>query len=153
MNNEITENNERSSANVSVRPSPMLFWIKTKLVADRNSISGSVPNTIFGWIPTGKREIMSPMKQIAGISVDQSLEKKQILLGLLLGGMGIFGGTGFGLSLILLVIAASFVLSSIRVSLVITNTGGVKESITVSFLDKSALLGFIKDARVYMIER
>lgn len=150
---EQVENNSADTSNVSVmvRPSPTLFWIKTKLEANSKSISGTVPNTFFGWIPIGKREIMIPMKQVAGISVNQDLAKPQLLSGALVGGVALLMGIGNAFSLLLLVVAASLLLSSIRVQLTITNTGGAKEGVTVSFLDKTSLEVFVQGARKYLI--
>jgi hypothetical protein len=153
MDSSQNSNNDSSSVSVSVRPTPTLFWVKTKLEANSKSISGSVPNTLFGWIPIGKREIMSPMKQIAAISVNQDLQKPQLLIGTVVGLIAIFGGTGFVSSLLLLLVAAATLLSSVRVQLVITNTGGGKEGVTVSFLDKAALQVFVNGARQYMIDK
>ena len=56
-------------------------------------------------------------------------------------------------ALLLLLVAAATLLSSVRVQLVITNTGGGKEGVTVSFLDKAALQVFVNGARQYMIDK
>lgn len=131
---------ETEIASVSVRPSPLLFWLKVNLHASEKRIVGRTPNTLMGVIPVGSENVMFPLKQVAGLTVSTRVKPIRLIIGVLLvlGGLGSFAKGGF----ILALLGAALVVAAVQAVLVIQNTGGGTKEVSVSLLDKSAISNF-----------
>jgi len=151
---EFSENTNPSTGNsaesvvdnamiVEVRPSIVLFWLRTKLSVTPKGISGSVPNTILGLIPLGSRDLMYPMKQISGVQVNTKFSVGSLLLG------GIFFVLGFGL-FFTFIPAAILLGNAYTAQLIILNTGNGKEVVKATWLDKAILESYANKVRAIL---
>lgn len=140
---------ETEIASVSVRPSPLLFWLKVNLHASEKRIVGRSPNTFMGVIPVGSENLMFPLKQVAGLTVSTRVKPIRVIFGALLfiGGLSSFAKGGFLLALL----GAALVVAGIQAVLVIQNTGGGTKAVSVSLLDKSAISNFASTVRSHLI--
>lgn len=150
MNVEHLGSGETEIAAIKVMPSPLLFWLKVDLQASEKRIVGRKPNTFLGLIPTGYENIMFPLKQVAGITVNTRVKPIRLLLGILflIGGLGAFAKGGFIISLI----GAALIIGALQAALVIQNTGGGKQDIGVSLLNKSDIQNFASKVRSHLVE-
>ncbi|CAB4329771.1 MAG: hypothetical protein F2839_00315 [Actinobacteria bacterium] len=119
---------------ISVRPSLVLFWLRTSLTVSSDGISGKVPNTVLGIVPLGSRTIMFPLRQISGVAVNTKFHIFRAFFGVLF----LMGGIGDG-GLFPLIIGALLVLNAYTVRLNILNTGLGVEVVSATWLDKSVI--------------
>lgn len=123
----------------------ILSWIKTKFSLTSKRIVGSEPNTLFGAIPLGSKEITYPLKSIAGVGVSTKFHFKRLLLGLFLVFTGFgFLGDSFLVGLILLLLGALPLLNSYTSTLSITNNAGQSHNIEMSILEKDKVQDFVQ---------
>ena len=151
MNVEHLGTGETEIASIKVMPSPLLFWLKVELQASEKRIVGRKPNTFLGLIPTGYENIMFPLKQVAGITVNTRVKPLRLLIGILffLGGLSSdFAKGGFIISLI----GAALVIGAMQAALVIQNTGGGKQDVEVSLFNKGDIQNFASKVRSHLIE-
>lgn len=140
------ETAERDLVAVEVRPSLVLFWFKATLHASTKRVSGAIPNSILGVIPAGKRDVMIPMKQIASISTSSEYSFLRIIVGALILLVGLAQLPSLG-GIVIAILGLALLLGGFRAGLVISSSGGTKEKIIVSILDKEALNTFAKETR------
>ena len=62
----------------------VFFWLKSKLCLTNKRLTGQVPNTILGFIPAGKSEIVHPVKSISSVGYSTKAHPRRLILGLLL---------------------------------------------------------------------
>ena len=129
---------------VEVRPSIVLFWLRTKLSVTPKGISGSVPNTILGLIPLGSRDLMYPMKQVSGVQVNTKFSIVSAILG------GICLITGFFGAIIFLIPAAILIGNAYTAQVIILNTGNGKEVVKATWLDKAILESYANKVRAIL---
>ena len=152
---EFSENTNPSTGNssesvvdnamtVEVRPSIVLFWLRTKLSVTPKGISGSVPNTILGLIPLGSRDLMYPMKQVSGVQVNTKFSIVSAILG------GICLITGFFGAIIFLIPAAILIGNAYTAQVIILNTGNGKEVVKATWLDKAILESYANKVRAIL---
>jgi len=151
---EFSENTNPSTGNsaesvldnamsVEVRPSIVLFWLRTKLSVTAKGISGSVPNTILGLIPLGSRDLMYPMKQVSGVQVNTKFSVSSLLFG------GLFFIAGF-FTFITFIPAAILLGNAYTAQLIILNTGNGKEIVKSTWLDKAILESYANKVRAIL---
>ena len=157
---EILMENSSSSAStpafvakVEVRPSPLLFWLRVSLNATSKGIDGRAPNTIFGFIPAGYKTIAFPMSKIAAVAVNTKVSVPRVLFGLLIffGGLAAFLSNPF-LGFVLLILGAAVFVAGLTAELEIENTGGGKQGVKVSLLDRSAIENFAGKVQASVLE-
>ena len=130
---------------VEVRPNLALFWLRTKLEVNAKGISGSVPNTILGIIPVGKKDISFPTRQISGVQVNTKFSVFALLAGILFASM-IFSGSAGG-AVIGVLFGVLFLGNAYTTQLVILNTGNGQETVKATWLDKAVLEGYAAKVR------
>jgi hypothetical protein len=136
-------NSKFESTTVNVRPNLMFFWLQSTLTVDDRGITGRVPNTVFGVIPVGSKEIMFPLKQISGISISSKFHIFRAFFGFIFtfsGAVGLFDspadrGLAIGMTFVGLLLA----FNAYIVSLNILNTGHGVEQVRATWLDKQIL--------------
>ena len=150
MNIENLAVGETEIASVSVRPSPLLFWLKVNLHASEKRIVGRTPNTFMGVIPVGSENVMFPLKQVAGLTVSTRVKPIRLIIGVLffLVGLSSFAKGGF----ILALLGAALVVAAMQAVLVIQNTGGGTKEVSVSLLDKTVISSFASTVRAHLID-
>lgn len=153
---EFSENTNPSTGNsaesvmdnamsVEVRPSIVLFWLRTKLSVTPKGISGSVPNTILGLIPLGSRDLMYPMKQVSGVQVNTKFSIVSAILG------GICLIAGFASNIFIFFIPAAILLgNAYTAQVIILNTGNGKEIVKATWLDKAILESYANKVRAIL---
>jgi hypothetical protein len=130
-------------ATVSVRPSPLLFWLTVDLRVSEKSISGKQPNTVLGIIPAGYKKVSYALKQVSGVDVETKVSVSKILLGALVFFAGVMAfSSNLFLGLLLAILGAALFVAGLTAALAITNTGGATQYITVSLLDRAKLEEF-----------
>jgi hypothetical protein len=130
-------------ATVSVRPSPLLFWLTVDLRVSEKSISGKQPNTVLGIIPAGYKKVSYALKQVSGVAVETKVSVSKILLGALVFFAGVMAfSSNLFLGLLLAILGAALFVAGLTAALAITNTGSVTQYITVSLLDRAKLEEF-----------
>ena len=130
---------------VVVRPNLALFWLKTTMTVTPNGITGSIPNTIFGVIPIGYRDIMFPLRQVSGVSVNTKFSVLRLVIGLLL--------ATFGWALIVPGFFGVIMLfNAYSAQLQIFNTGMAAEVIGATWLDKAILESYANQVRAQLLD-
>lgn len=130
---------------IVVRPNLALFWLKTTLTVTPKGITGSIPNTIFGVIPLGYKDVMFPLRQVSGVSVITKFSVLRLIVGLILATVGwalILPGI-FGVIMLFNVYTAQ---------LQIFNTGMAAEVIGATWLDKAILESYANQVRAHLLE-
>lgn len=135
-------------AEVQVRPSLLTPHLRTTLSLGPDRIEGSMPNTLFGLIPLGKKTITQPLKGVSNVSVDTKVEGPRLVMGVLFAMLGIvllFVGDGSAaLAVIAIVLGIALLLVSFRAELIISDASGSKLRVPASFLDRDPLEGFAR---------
>lgn len=142
-------------AQVTLTPSPLLFWLKVNLRLSEKSLNGKNPNTIFGIIPAGYSAVSYSLKQVAGVTVQTKVSPAKVIFGLLFafGGLtGILSGE-FLVGLVLLLVGAAIFVAGLTAALAVTNTGNVTQYIKVSLIDRSRLEDFAGKVQQAVIDR
>ncbi|SFD46584.1 hypothetical protein [Clostridium uliginosum] len=111
----------------------ILFFIKSSFEITNKRLVGQVPNLL--WIfPIGKNTVTYPLKNIAGVRLDNKFSLKRFIIGLIL----IFIGLSNFSSLFIVFIIGIFVLiSTFEIFFVVQNTAGATMSYAVSPLEKA----------------
>jgi hypothetical protein len=122
---------------VSVRPSLLAFWLRTNLTLTDTMVNGTTPNTIFGLIPAGKTDISQPLNRVSRVAVSTKFSAVALLVAVLCVLLAVSGDVV--LMWVLALVAASVVY---RAELVITDSGGGKQEVSVSPLDRDAIQQF-----------
>lgn len=133
---------------VHVRPSLLTPYLRTRLSLSTDRIEGSMPNTLFGLIPLGKKTITQPLKGVSNVSVDTKVEGTRLLIGALLVLLGImlsFADGSAVLAVLVIVLGVALLLVSFRAELVIADASGSKLKVPVSYLDREPLEGFARE--------
>lgn len=141
---------ETAIATLSVRPSPLLFWLRVNMQASEKRIAGKAPNTIFGIIPAGYEDVMFPLKQVSGIGVYTKIRPARVIIGVLLflSGLGFLAKGG----IFFLLIGAALFISGLQAELVVQSSGGGKQGVSVSLLDKTSVVDFATKVKGYLID-
>lgn len=142
-----------------VRPNLVLFWLNTTLMITNKRIAVKYPNSLFGIIPLGFEENSMPMGSIAGVQTSLRVKIWRVILGGILalwclvefldalsdGDVGVAFLWGLATAFF-----AAIALTGIQSGLVITNNGGGKIRLGVSFLDKQPLEDFKNKANEFI---
>jgi|688.fasta_scaffold528982_2 hypothetical protein len=142
-------------AQVSLTPSPLLFWLKVNLRLSEKSLSGKNPNTIFGIIPAGYNSVQYSLKQVSGVAVETKVSVPKVIFGLLFffaGLSNILSGEFLG-GFVILIIGAAIFVAGLTAALAVTNTGGVTQYIKVSLIDRSRLEDFSAQVQKAVLDR
>ena len=139
-------------------PNLILFWLKTQIAVTNRRIAVKQPNTIAGIIPLGYEESSMPIGSIAGIDASLKVRPARLLIFAVLALALLFSGfdmmddsAGGGFFLVLLgLMAAAAAANAITCALGLTNNGGGKNYIGVSFLEQSKLEEFKNRANEYV---
>lgn len=111
----------------------VLFFIKSAFDITNKRLIGQVPNLL--WIfPIGKNNVTYPLKNIAGVRIDNKISFKKLILGIIL---VLIGLSKISSLFIILLIGILLVISSFEVLLVVQNNSGASISYVVSPLEKN----------------
>ncbi|MBN8234130.1 hypothetical protein JF544_02680 [Halobacillus kuroshimensis] len=121
----------------------VLSWLKSDFSLTNKRIMGKTPNTLFGMIPLGSREITYPLKNIASVGVSTKLHLRRLIFGLILVliGLNLFDSSIFG-GLFLTIVGAIPLLNSYTSTMVISNTAGQPVGVQISILEKQKVQDF-----------
>ncbi|MBP3041701.1 hypothetical protein J9303_19865, partial [Bacillaceae bacterium Marseille-Q3522] len=98
---EVVKKSEHFTSNL------VLAWLKTSFSLTNKRIIGNEPNTVFGLIPLGVKEVTYPLKNVASVSVSTKFHFKRFVLGIILILLGLSTmGSSFFWGLILLLLGA-----------------------------------------------
>ena len=122
---------------ISVRPSLITFWLRSQLTLTETMVNGSAPNTLFGIIPAGRNDISQPLNRISRVQVSTKFVTGALLLGAIFVAFAVSTG-----SAVWWVFAVVALVSSYRAELLITDSGGGTQEVSVSPLDREAVQGF-----------
>lgn len=125
----------------SYSPSPLMFWLKTRIDASSTRVRYSSPNTLLGLIPLGSDTQTIPLHNIASVDTSVKFNMGSFLIGLILALAGVsMLGSSVGLGLILLAFGIVNLLNTMSARLDFVNNSGGRNSITVSILEKAKLM-------------
>jgi hypothetical protein len=122
---------------ISVRPSLFIFWLRSKLTVTDTMVNGTAPNTIFGLIPAGRNDISQPLNRVSRVQVSTKLSAGALLLAAIFAFLAVSTGSAVWWVLVLIAGVASY-----RARLVITDSGGGTQEVSVSPLDREAVQAF-----------
>lgn len=124
----------------------LLAWLKTDFTLTNKRVVGSYPNTLMGLIPLGQNQLTYPLKNIAGVASSTKFHFWRLVIGLFFGifGLQMLSSSPAG-GLILLLIAASFILNSYTATFIVTNNAGQAPVIELSILEKDKVAAFVAD--------
>ena len=142
-------------AQVSLTPSPLLFWLKVNLRLSEKSLNGRNPNTIFGIIPAGYNAVSYSLKQVSGVAVETKVSVSKVIFGLLFffAGLSNLLGGEFLVGFVIMIIGAALFVAGLTAALAVTNTGGVTQYIKVSLIDRSRLEDFSAQVQKAVLDR
>ena len=118
----------------------VLFWLKTDFSLTSKRILGSVPNTLMGIIPLGKREFTYPLKNIAGVAISSKFHFLRFIIGLFLVSYGTRYIIEGGIFVIILGLLA--LLNSYMTVFSISNSAGQDSKIEISWTEKTNIQQF-----------
>lgn len=124
----------------SFSPNIVLAWLNAEIVLTNKRLVGKNPNTLFGVIPVGEDNINQPLKNVSNVRVSTNFRVLRLIVGIvfLLGGLSTIGSSVIA-GMILLIIGAVLTLTSWLAELVVTDTSGRNNPISVSGLEKDRL--------------
>lgn len=123
---------------ITYMTSLLTFYMKGEIKSEQNFISFKTPNTILGLIPLGARTEKMAVNQIASTTSNSRLLLKPLILGIIVAYLGLsLLGDDFLLALIMLLIAANFVIDAFEYNLVVTTTAGQQKVIDFLIFDKA----------------
>lgn len=124
-------------------PNIVLSWLKTTIVVTNRRIVYKQPNTLAGIIPLGYAESSMPIGAVAGVSVNVKFKALRAILGafVALVSLGVFSASAF-VGIVLLVIGVLLLLTCVAAEMELTNSGGGKQGVGVSILEKDKLETF-----------
>lgn len=125
--------NENVISNNILSYSLVLFFIKCTFDITNKRLVGQVPN-LFWIFPIGTNNVTYPLKNIAGVKIDNKISIKRLIVGILLVLIGI---SKLSSLFIILLIGILLVISSYEIFLVVQNNSGASISYAVSPLEKS----------------
>ncbi|SFS41304.1 hypothetical protein [Paenibacillus sp. 453mf] len=123
----------------------ILAWLKTDFTLTSKRIAGHQPNTLFGLIPIGKKEVTFPLKNVSSVGVSTKFHLRRFIFGgvITLIGLSILGGSFFG-GLIVTLLGLIPLLNSYTASISYTNNAGHTSSIEMSILEKEKAEQFVQ---------
>jgi Short C-terminal domain len=135
---------ELVAATGEFRVSNILFFIHWRMAVTNRRLIGRTPNTILGIIPLGSNHVSYPLANIAGVVTRRAYSLLSLIVGLffLLAGLGGLNTSASG-GIILIVLGLLILVSTIRASIQVTNSGGQKIAHGIAFTDRSAAQGFV----------
>jgi|NGEPerStandDraft_6_1074524.scaffolds.fasta_scaffold10407_3 hypothetical protein len=138
---------------VSFAPTPVLFWLKAELVVTEKRLSGQVPNTFLGLIPTGNQNVLFPLKQVAGLSVNNRVKPIRVIIGVLLTltGLSTLGSSPF-VGFLITLFGVALVLGGLTCALGVTNSAGSTQYVQATIFDKTRLTGFASKASQHLLD-
>ena len=116
------------------------FYLKGEIKSEQNFIVFKNPNTVLGLIPLGAKTDKVPVNQIASTSTNFKLQLGKLILGAFAAIMALSVMTakdGFAAGLILLLLAANWIIDAFEIDLVVTTTAGQERLIDFLIFDKS----------------
>lgn len=133
-------------------PNLLLFWLTQTLGVSPKQIHGEAYST-FWVIPTGKRKVMFPLRQVAGVEVGTRLRIGRALLGalLLIAGVLVFNLSAL-IGVLLVAVGLSSLLTCVVTGLDVTNSGGLTQTVYVSILEKAKMSELADAARRYVVD-
>lgn len=115
----------------------LTFYLKGEITSEQNFVSFKNPNTILGLIPLGTKTVKMPINQIASTSTNFKLKFGKLLLGIIAAIIGFsVMKNSFVAALIVLIIAANWIIDSFEIDLVVTNTSGQEKAIDFFIFEK-----------------
>lgn len=125
----------------SFSPSPIMFWLKTKVDASTMRVRYVSPNTLLGLIPLGEQAKTIPVANISSVDTDTRFNLGPFLIGIVLTGVGIgCMPDSIPLGLVLLVFAVANLVNALSARLTFVNHAGGRNTVTVSILEKARLM-------------
>lgn len=125
----------------SFSPSPVMFWLKTKIDASSTRVRYVSPNTLLGLIPLGEQAKTIPVANISSVDTDTRFNMGPFLIGLVLTGVGLGClPDNLLLGLILLAFAVANLVNALSARLTFVNHAGGRNTLTVSILEKTRLM-------------
>lgn len=113
------------------------FYLKGEIKSEQNFIVFKNPNTILGLIPLGARTEKYPINQIASTSTNFKLRIKKLILGIIVAIVAFsIISESFIAGLVLLALAANWIIDAFEVDLVVTTTAGQAKLIDFLVFDK-----------------
>lgn len=111
---------------IKFSPNLFLFWLKADYTLTNKRLTGQQPNTLFGLIPLGKRNVSQPLRTIASVACVTKFWFKRLLVGLLflVIGVGVMAEASFIGGLVLVVIGLGGVLNCYTAYFNVTNNAG-----------------------------
>jgi hypothetical protein len=133
---------------VEVRLSLLTPHLRTRLKLSADRVEGTIPNTIFGLIPAGRKTVTQPLRGISHVSVDTKMQPISGVFGLLFLLLAFIMFQGGGGSAVFAVLVALLGLSLfalvLRAEMVISDASGSKLTVLASFVDREQLEGFAR---------
>lgn len=111
---------------VTFGPNLFLFWLKAHYALTNRRLTGQRPNTLFGVIPLGKRNVSQPLRTIASVACVTKFWFMRLLIGLvfLFIGISVMFTASFLGGLIPLLIGLVGVLNCYTAYFNVTNNAG-----------------------------
>lgn len=132
----------------------ILFWLKSNFILTNKRILGKQPNTIFGLIPLGYKQIDQPLKTIASITCSTKFFVGRFFIGLVLAlvGFAMLDGNVF-IGLLLLIAGIVNVLNCYTTTFIIVNSGGLNAmTYQLSILEKDKVQNFVTEVNTQIAE-
>ncbi|SHH82420.1 hypothetical protein SAMN02745135_02291 [Caloranaerobacter azorensis DSM 13643] len=132
--------------------STLMPFIKSKFKITNKRILGSVPN-LFWLILLGSNDVTYPIKNIAGVRIDNKFNIKKIIIGIILAlfGLNTFSDTFFG-GLVLILLGIMSIIEGIQCLIVIQSTGGSSINYKIAPYEKNKAQEFINKLNMIIAE-
>lgn len=123
-----------------VRPSLVLFWLKTEMAVTSRRVVTREPNTILGLVPLGYDDAAYPLNNVAsaGVSIKFSLFRAVFGAIFFLLGLSLLGSSAF-LGFVVTLFGVSMLANALSSVLTLVNNGGGVSAVKVNVLDKRKL--------------
>jgi hypothetical protein len=133
----------------------ILFWLKSNFLLTNKRLIIKHPNTLFGLIPLGYKQIDQPLKTIASISCSTQFILSRFIVGaliLFLGIKTIGTGTLFG-TILFIAIGVLNIVNCYTTKFVILNSSGQKAAVyELSILEKEKVQMFVSQINTQIAE-
>ena len=132
----------------------VLFWLKSDFMLTNKRLLGKQPNTLFGLIPLGMKQIDQPLKTISSITCSTKFFVLRFLIGGLLTLLGwqLMDNHSI-LGLFLLVFGVVNLINCYTATFIVVNNGGLGAVVyELSLLEKDKVQNFVTEINTQIAE-
>ncbi len=141
MDNLVKKREETTILEIKVTSNLLLFWLKSNIKLTNKKVEGTFPNTILGFIPFGKDNMVQPLRNVSAVKSSNKFHLSRLILGVLLMG-----------SIITLPFGILILLNCYTAGISISNHAGGGMFQEVSILEKDKINTFVNKVNEIIID-